>query len=92
MSPLAKLIIMGLVIVLIASARLGQKVLDRWTQATGRAPLIQKSRGSWAAYMQATNHEMPPSVRKQIALYQAIGWIALGLIGVVMAFDEARHR
>jgi hypothetical protein len=53
-------------ILFFASALIQQKTLDQWTHDTGRAPIIQKNRRSWAAYMEVAKHEMPASVRKRI--------------------------
>ena len=45
MSDIQEAIIFGLFAVFITSGWLQQQAVDKWTQRTGRAPMIQKSRG-----------------------------------------------
>lgn len=84
-------IIIGLFAVFFASGWLQQQAVDKWTQKTGRAPMIQKGRGSWAAYMKTAEHEMPAALRKRIALLKWIGYLALLFTVVVVALQGSRH-
>ncbi len=79
--------IIGLIAIFLASGWLQQQAVDKWTQKTGRAPMIQKGRGSWAAYMRTAEHEMPAALRKRIAVLDWIGYLALMLIMVVGALQ-----
>lgn len=63
----------GAMVVIIACGYMQQRTLDKWTRQTGRAPMISKGRGSWAAYMKTAKDEMPGPVRKRIAMF---GWAA----------------
>lgn len=92
MSHVQEAIIVGLFAVFITSGWLQQRAVDKWAQKTGRAPMIQKGRGSWGAYMRATEHEMPLALRKRIALLNWTGSFALMLFVLAAAFMGARHH
>jgi hypothetical protein len=66
--------------------------VDKWTHDTGRAPMIQKNRRSWAAYMEVAKHEMPTFVRKRITFWGRITYLSLILIVVVATIDAGWHR
>jgi hypothetical protein len=85
-------IIFVLFAVFIATGWLQQQAVDKWTQQTGRAPMIQKGRGSWAVYMRATEHEMPVELRKRIALLKWVCYLALLSMLVVGAIQGILHR
>ena len=80
------------VALLITSGFLQKRAVDRWTQSTGRAPLIQRNRGSWGAYMRANKHEMPHSVLKQISIWKWVCYSALALLMLTFFFEPSSHR
>jgi hypothetical protein len=73
-------VLVGFVIVFLVSGVMGQRAVDRWTRETGRAPMIHKGWGSWHRYLRSVEHEMPASLRKRIAFWNRIGWLALILM------------
>jgi hypothetical protein len=91
LSPSSLLMVIGFV-VLLASGWAQQQIVDKWTRDTGRAPMINKGRGSWSAYMRVAKHEMPAPIRKKIALFRWIGCLALLLILVTASTDARWYR
>jgi hypothetical protein len=88
---MSEFLIIGLIFVFIASGWIQQKTVDKWTQDTGRAPMIHKHRGSWDAYMKVAKHEMPAPMLKRISLLNWIGYLALILILLVAAINPVWH-
>ena len=78
----------GYMVVAIASGWMQQRAVDKWTRSTGRAPMIQRGRGSWAAYMRVNKHEMPASLLKQISIWRWVGISAF----VIVSFSTGSHR
>ena len=92
MSHIQEAIIIGLFAVFITSGWLQQQAVDRWTQKTGRAPMSQKRRGSWGAYMMVTEHEMPVELRKRIGLLKWVCYLALLFMLAVGALQGILHQ
>ena len=87
MSPAAQVTSIGLAISLLASAWLGQKTVDDWTQGAGRKPMIQ-GKGRWSAYMRANRQELPTAVAKRLSVLTWICYLAFLLIIVVITLDN----
>ncbi len=87
MVPTSIVIIAALVLVGLGSGFIAQKTLDQWTQDAGRAPMIDKGRGSWSRYLRSVETELSPSVRQRIALCNRIGLVSMALTPVVFILD-----
>jgi hypothetical protein len=61
--------------------------VDRWTQSTGRAPLIQRGRGSWAAYMRQNKLDMPDDLLNVISIWSWVGRAALVVLWIAIFLD-----
>jgi hypothetical protein len=85
------ILLIGCMVLFIASGWMQQRAVDRWTRSTGRAPMIQKSRGIWAAYMRDAKHEMPASLLRQISVWKWVGISAL-ILSVIVGFSAGSHR
>ena len=85
------MLLVGSMAVLIASGWMQQRAVDKWTRSTGRAPMIQRGRGSWAAYISVAKHEMPDSLLKQISVWRWVGISALILFWIV-SFSVGSHQ
>jgi hypothetical protein len=92
MSAISLSVVIGAVIVMFASGLIQQRAVDRWTRETGRAPMINRGRGSWHRYLRSVEREIPASVRKQTAFWNWIGILSLILAMTVMAIDAGWHR
>ena len=91
LSPITVSILIGLSVLFLASGFIQQKTLDKWTQDSGRAPMIHKGRGSWYKYLRSVKAEMPRSVSRRIAIWNWIGIMSMILILFALAL-EAWHR
>jgi hypothetical protein len=72
---------------LLASGLMQKRAVDKWTQSTGRAPLIQSGRGSWTTYMRQNRFDMPDELLKVISIWSWVGraailafWISIFLV------------
>src|SRR5579863_8014209 len=92
MTSIPVLMCVGLAVLFFASGFLAQKTLDKWTQETGRRPLIHGGRGGWGRYMRSVERELPASVSKRIAFWTCIGYFAMILIAVIIVIDSALHK
>ncbi len=63
-----------------------KRAVDKWTESTGRAPLIQGGRGSWGAYMRQNKSDMPNELLKVISIWSWVGRAALLAFGIVIFF------
>jgi hypothetical protein len=63
--------------ILLGSGLMQRRAVDKWTQSTGRAPLIQMGRGSWPAYMRQNKADMPEELLKVISIWSWVGRIAV---------------
>ena len=91
MGPVSVIAIVGSLVLGLASGFIQQRTLDKWTQDTGRAPMIHKGRGSWSRYLRSVDAELPPSIRQRIAFWKWIGILSIVLMTAVFALD-AWHR
>lgn len=80
------------VAVLIATGWMQQKAVDRWAQRTGRAPMIQKGRGSWAAYMKVAEGDMPAALLKRIAVLNWVAYLTLAIFILFLFFNGGSNR
>ena len=71
---------------LLASGLMQKRAVDKWTQSTGRTPLIQTGRGSWAAYMRQNKFDMPDELLKVISIWSWVGRAALLAFGIILFF------
>jgi hypothetical protein len=71
---------------LLTSGLMQKRAVDKWIKSTGRAPLIQKSRGSWGAYMRQNKSDMPDELLKVISFWTWIGRAALLVFGIIILF------
>jgi hypothetical protein len=71
---------------LLASGLMQKRAVDKWTQSTGRAPLIQTGRGSWTAYMRQNKFDMPDELLKVISIWSWVGRAALLAFGIILFF------
>jgi len=92
MSAISVLVLIGSVIVILASGLIQQRTVDRWTRETGRAPMINRGRGSWHRYLRSVEREMPASVRKRIAFWNWIAILSVILAVTVISIDARWHR
>ena len=93
MATTSIVIIAALVLLGLASGFIAQKTLDKWTQDVGRAPMVDKGRGSFSRYLRSVEAELPPSVRQQITLCNRIGIASMILVPVVFIVDAMwRHH
>jgi hypothetical protein len=92
MSPITVSISIGLIVASLASGFIQQKTLDKWTQDTGRAPMIHRGRGSWYRYLRSVEEELPNSVSRRIAVWGWIGKLCLILMMVIFFLDSVWHR
>ena len=92
MSPISISIVIGLVVLSTVSGLSQQKTVDKWTQDTGRPPMINRSRRSWYRYLRNVEAEMPRSVRRRIALWRWVMNISVLLMLIVVLIDSADHR
>ena len=90
MSHVQEAVIFGLFAVFFMAGWLQQQAVDKWNQKTGRAPMIQKGRGSWATYMRTAEHDMPAALRRRIALLKWVGYLALVSMIVVGALHGSQ--
>jgi len=63
--------------ILLGSGLMQKRAVDKWTQRTGRAPLIQTGRGSWSAYMRQNKADMPEELLKAISIWSWVGRVAI---------------
>ena len=63
-----------------------RRAVDKWTQSTGRAPLIQRGRGSWGAYMRHNEPDMPKELLKVISIWSWVGRAALLAFWIAIFF------
>jgi hypothetical protein len=54
-----------------------KRAVDKWTQRTGRAPLIQTGRGNWGSYMRQNKSDMPDELLKEIFIWSWVGRAAI---------------
>jgi hypothetical protein len=92
MAPTSIVIIVALLLLGLASGFIAQKTLDEWTRVAGRAPMINKGRGSWSRYLRSVDAELPPPVRQRIALCNRIGVVSTALMPVVLILDAVWHH
>ena len=92
MAPASMVILAALVLLGLASGFIAQKTLDDWTQDAGRAPMINKGRGSFSRYLRSVEAELPPSVRQRIAFCNRIGIVSMVLTPVVFILDAVWHH
>lgn len=64
-----------------------KRAVDKWTQSTGRAPLIQRGRGSWAAYMRENKVDMPDELIRVISIWSWVGRAAFVVLWISIVFD-----
>lgn len=72
--------------ILLASGLMQKRAVDKWTESTGRAPLIQRGRGSWGAYMRQNKSDMPDELLKVISIWSWIGRAAILAWCVIILF------
>jgi len=82
----------GLVVVFLTATLMQQRIVEKWRQDTGRAPLLDKSKRSQHEYMRLALHEMPASMRKQIVVLNWIMQLAVMLFFALVAVNSWRHR
>ncbi len=75
--------------VLFVTGWMQQRAVNKWAERTGRAPMINKGRGSWGRYMEANRYEMPASLLKRISVLTWIGYLAIALF---ILFAVGVHR
>jgi hypothetical protein len=92
MAPTSIVIIAVLVLVGLGSGFIAQKTFDQWTQDAGRAPMINKGRGSWSRYLRSVEAELPPTLRQRIALCNRIGVVSMVMTPVVFILDAVWHH
>lgn len=85
-------IIAALVLLGLASGFTAQKILDKWTQDEGRAPMFDIGRGSFSRYLRSVEAELPPSVRQRITLCNRIATISMVFVPVVFILDAMWRR
>ena len=78
------------VIVFLSLGWLQQRLVDNWNRRTGRAPMISKGRGSWAAYMRMAGPEMPFSLRRKLRFLSSLTWVVLILTMLATFVGEKR--
>jgi hypothetical protein len=76
----------------IASGLMQKRAVDRWTQSTGRTPLIQRGRGSWAAYLRQNKLDMPDELLRVISIWSWVGRAAIVVLWIVIFFDVVMHH
>lgn len=72
--------------ILLGSGVMQKRAVDKWTQSTGRAPLIQTGRGSWAAYMTQNKADMPEELLKVISIWSWVGRVAILAFWITIFF------
>jgi hypothetical protein len=72
--------------ILLASGLMQKRAVDKWTQSTGRAPLIQRGRGSWAAYMRQNKFDMPDELLTVISIWSWVGRAAILAFWIIIFF------
>jgi len=92
MSPISITIIISALVLVVVSGAAQQKTLDRWTQETGRAPMVNRGRGRWYRYLRSVKVEMPQSVRRRIAAWNWAGNVSIAVAFVVFLIHTARHH
>jgi hypothetical protein len=93
MAPISITIVVGLLMLVLVSGAVQQKILDKWTHQTGRVPMINRGRGSWYRYLRSVKAEMPQYVRRRIAVWNWVGHISIALAIIIFVVDAAiRHR
>jgi len=89
MTTLITTTLIGLVVLLLASGSVQQKTLNKWTQDTGRSPMIDQGRGSWHRYLRSVEAELPRSVSRKIEMRGWVGKVAIVLMLVLVVLDAA---
>jgi hypothetical protein len=72
--------------ILLSSGVMQKRAVDKWTQSTGRAPLIQTGRGSWSAYMRQNKADMPEELLKVISIWGWVGRVAILAFWITIFF------
>jgi hypothetical protein len=92
MTPISIAVIVSLLVVGLGSGFVSQRTLDKWTQETGRAPHINKGRGSWSRYVRSMEAELPPSVRQRIRICDWVGALSIILMMIVLTLSTWRRN
>ena len=69
-----------------------KRAVDKWTHSAGRAPLIQRGRGSWAAYMRENKYDMPEELLKVISIWSWVGRAAILAFWIAIFFVQITKR
>lgn len=77
---------------MITSGFMQQRAVEKWTQETGRAPMIHRGKGSWGRFMRGAKNEMPASLLRQISVWKWVGFSALILLlAVTFSAGSQQH-